>query len=57
MSEPIPVSDRAVLDSVIEQRNAALTELAISQAACRQLAARVRELEQTDDRKVPDGTA
>ncbi len=45
MDDRIGVSTEAVLEVVAGQRDKALTDLAISQAACRQLAARVRELE------------
>ena len=46
MSEPqINVPTEAVLAQVTGQRDKALTDLAVAQAACQTLAARVRELE------------
>lgn len=45
MDQQISVSTEAVLETVTAQRDRALTDLAISQAACRQLSARVQELE------------
>lgn len=41
----INVDPNLILTQVIGQRDRALTDLAVSQAACQQLAARVRELE------------
>ncbi len=56
MDEPISVPAEAVLSQVTAQRDKAMTDLAVAQAAVRQLSQRVAELERQQSNGTPATT-